>query len=142
MHIWKHPEQTKRLQRNINVITESVTNKKVVCFEVKNGTLITRRNGKVSYHGNCKHGMHLVRLLRMGREILEHGEVFVKRPDAKELLEIRRGSWSYEQLVAYGEEQDELIRNKLYQETKLPKKPNIELASNLILQIQDMVWNV
>lgn len=89
-----------------------------------------------------KHGMHLVRLLRMGREILEHGEVLVKRPDAKELLEIRRGSWSYEQLVSYGEEQDDLIRNKLYQETKLPKKPNVELASNLILQIQDMVWNV
>jgi len=87
-----------------------------------------------------KHGMHLVRLLRMGREILEHGEVMVKRPDAKELLEIRRGSWSYEQLIAYGEEQDDLIRNKLYHETKLPKRPNIELASNLIMKVQDMVW--
>lgn len=140
IHIWKHPEKTKRLQRNINVTTEYVENKKVVCFEVSNGTLITRRNGKVSYHGNCKHGMHLVRLLRMGREILEHGEVFVKRPDAKELLEIRNGSWSYEQLVAYGEEQDMLIRTELYEKTKLPKRPNIELASDLILQVQDMVW--
>lgn len=89
---------------------------------------------------DLKHGMHLVRLLKMGREILETGEVSVKRPDAKELLEIRNGSWSYEKLVAYGEEQDELIRNKYYNETKLPKRPNIELATNLVLQIQDMVW--
>lgn len=91
-------------------------------------------------NADLKHGMHLVRLLRMGREILEHGEVFVKRPDAKELLEIRNGSWSYEQLVAYGEEQDMLIRTELYEKTKLPKRPNIELASDLILQVQDMVW--
>lgn len=89
---------------------------------------------------DCKHGMHLVRLLRMGREILEDGVVNVRRKDAKELLEIRNGSWSYDQLIAYGEEQDKYIREVAYANTTLRKKPNINLATDLILQVQDMVW--
>lgn len=89
---------------------------------------------------DLKHGMHLVRLLRMGEEILTTGQVNVKRPDAQELLSIRNGAWSYEQLVEYGEATDKHIREVLYPKTSLPKKPNIELASELILKIQDMVW--
>lgn len=87
-----------------------------------------------------KHGMHLVRLLRMGEEILREGVVRVKRPDAKELLEIRNGSWPYEKLIEYGEEKDKLIREVLYKETKLPKNPNINLAAELVMKVQDMTW--
>jgi predicted nucleotidyltransferase len=50
---------------------------------------------------NCKHAMHLVRLLRMGMEILRGEGVQVFRPDREELLEIRNGAWTYEQLVDY-----------------------------------------
>jgi len=38
---------------------------------------------------DTKHAMHLIRLLRMAREILETGVVHVKRPDAEELSAIR-----------------------------------------------------
>jgi len=48
-----------------------------------------------------KHAMHLVRLLRMGFEIISTGQVVVTRPDAEELLEIRNGSWPLEQLLEY-----------------------------------------
>lgn len=48
---------------------------------------------------DTKHGMHLVRLIRMGEEILEGKGVIVKRPDAQELLSIRNGAWSYEDLM-------------------------------------------
>ena len=37
------------------------------------------------YGYDSKHAMHLVRLLRMGKETLETGEIIVKRPDAQEL---------------------------------------------------------
>jgi uncharacterized protein len=52
------------------------------------------------YGYDTKHGMHLVRLLRMGRELLEEGALQVWRGDrdAAELLAIRRGAWSYERL--------------------------------------------
>lgn len=89
---------------------------------------------------DLKNGMHLVRLMKMGVEILRDGVVNVKRPDAAELLAIRNGSWSYDELVAFGEEQERVIREVYYPQTKLPKKANIQLATKLLLQIQDEVW--
>ncbi len=57
-------------------------------------------------HGfDTKHGAHLVRLLRMGREILQTGKVNVWRGDidADELKAIRAGAWTYDQLVENAE---------------------------------------
>ncbi len=89
---------------------------------------------------DMKHGMHLVRLLRMGVECLRDGVINVKRPDAKELLEIRNGSWTYEQLIEYGEEQNRLIKEVYYPSSVLNKKPNIKLAAKLLLDIQNKTW--
>lgn len=89
---------------------------------------------------DTKHAMHLVRLLRMGKEALEDGVILVKRPDAEELLSIRNGAWTYEQCVAYAEEMDVLIREKLYKTTSLPKKPNLVEAAELLMKAQRMVW--
>lgn len=51
-------------------------------------------------HGyDTKHAMHLVRLMRMGREALETGEIFVRRPDADELAAIRAGALSFDALL-------------------------------------------
>lgn len=58
-------------------------------------------------HGyDCKHAMHLVRLMRMCREILSGQGVIVKRPDREELLAIRNGAWEYDQLMEWAERQD------------------------------------
>jgi len=55
-------------------------------------------------HGyDTKHAMHLVRLLRMGRELLETGQLILRRPDREELLAIRGGLWSYDELMAQAE---------------------------------------
>ena len=92
-------------------------------------------------HGyDTKHAMHLVRLLRMGKEILETGEVLVKRPDAEELLAICDGSMTYEEIVEYAQEMDHLVREVLYKKTKLPKKPNLKLAAKVVMEVQDMHW--
>jgi len=55
---------------------------------------------------DTKHAGHLVRLLRMCREILTLGKVIVKRPDRDELLAIRNGAWKYEDLVDWAAKQD------------------------------------
>lgn len=83
---------------------------------------------------DTKHGMQLVRLLRMGHEILEQGIVQVKRPDAKELLEIRNGSWSYEQIEAFAEEEEKVF-DELYKNSPLPKKPDFAEAEKLLVEI-------
>ena len=93
-------------------------------------------------HGyDTKHAMHLVRLLRMGKEALEEGVLYVKRPDAAELLEIRDGAWTYDKCVAYAEDMDELIRGELYNKTILPKKPNLLNAANVLMETQRLIWN-
>ncbi len=55
---------------------------------------------------DTKHGYHLVRLMRMCREILTTGQLLVKRPDREELLAIRNGAWSIDQLIEWAEQQD------------------------------------
>jgi hypothetical protein len=52
-------------------------------------------------HGyDTKHAMHLIRLMRMGLEVLRTGDLVVRRPDADELNAIRDGALSFEDLLA------------------------------------------
>lgn len=93
-------------------------------------------------HGaDMKHISHLVRLLRTAEEVLKYESIQVKRPDAEELLAIRNGAWQYDDIVKWAEEKDKLIRTTLYNNSSLPVKPNIKLAAQLTMDIQDMYWN-
>ncbi len=61
-------------------------------------------------HGyDSKHAMHLVRLMRMGLEVLETGALRVRRDDADELSAIRDGAMSYAGLL----EQAEALRSQM-----------------------------
>ncbi|MEZ4336904.1 MAG: nucleotidyltransferase domain-containing protein [Sandaracinaceae bacterium] len=77
-------------------------------------------------HGyDTKHAMHLVRLSRMAVEILEEGEVRVRRDDRDELLAIRDGRWSYDELL----EQAERLRARIAEakpRSLLPEAPDDE----------------
>lgn len=110
-------------------------------WEWKNNRNETRSELEEEHGYDTKHAMHLVRLLRMGEEILTGLGVRVKRPDAEELLRIRAGAWSYAELVAYAEEKDDLIRNRLYKETSLPKKPDVKFAAELLMDVQGMMFD-
>lgn len=89
---------------------------------------------------DTKHAMHLVRLLRMGKEILTEGVVNVLRPDAQELLDIRGGKLSYEELVAYAEEMDNEIRNVWYKQSVVPKRIDPKVATDILFNTQQIVW--
>lgn len=141
VHINMRPVKTRRHIRSASVERTPVINQRIVCFMINNHTLVTRRHGQIGLHGNTKHAMHLVRLLRMGAEALETGILNVKRPDAAELLAIRNGSWTYEELVQYAEDMDKHVREVLYKNTQLPKHPNIKLAAKVIMEVQDIVWS-
>lgn len=123
VHINKTRKQFKRCVRSANVISIPTFNKRIVCFSVPNGTLITRHNGHIGIHGNCKHAMHLVRLMRMGKEILSEGKVIVYRPDRDELKAIRDGAWKYDKVEEYAEQMEQEIAS-LYVSSTLPKEPN------------------
>lgn len=96
-----------------------------------------RRKLEASFGYDTKHGMHLVRLLRMAREILVDGKVIVKRPDAEELLAIRNhGIWPYEQLVEWADNQDKEL-STLMDKSPLPKSPPMEKIDQLCIDIVD-----
>ncbi len=84
---------------------------------------------------DVKHAMHLVRLMRMCREILTTGKVIVFRPDAEELLAIRNGAWKYEELISWAEKQDEEL-NELYEDCNiLPHQPDREKLNDLCIEL-------
>lgn len=89
------------------------------------------------YGYDLKHALHLVRLLRMCREILQEGVVRVKRPDADELKSVLRGEWDYDSLVSWAQDQDkELI--ELAKKSSLPKRPDKHKLDSLCLTLTQM----
>lgn len=92
-----------------------------------------------SRHGyDTKHGMHLVRLMRMCRELLEEGELRVRRPDAEELLSIRRGAWSYDHLMHWAREQEAALES-LYKTSRLPSAPDRAAIDALCVRLVEGV---
>jgi len=91
-----------------------------------------RADLEAKYGYDCKHAAHLVRLIRMCKEILEYGFVNVDRTgiDAEELKEIREGAWKYEKLEAYAQEMDDKA-SELYKTSPLRRTPDINKIKNL-----------
>jgi hypothetical protein len=84
---------------------------------------------------DTKHAYHLVRLIRMCREILTTGKVIVKRPDREELLAIRNGAWTYDRLIEFADTEDAQL-NELYNSCKiLPHSPDREKIDKLCINL-------
>lgn len=79
---------------------------------------------------DTKHASHLVRLMRMGMEILTDKKVVVRRPDREEILAIKNGAWSYEQVMAYADEMQKKL-DEAYKTTTLPKTVDYEAVNAL-----------
>lgn len=134
VHINRTRSQEKQMTIKKEIKKERVEQKRIVCFMVKNHLLVTRRNGKIAIQGNSKHASHLVRLMKMGYEILTEGKVIVKRPDREEILHIKNGGWTYEQVMEFKQN----MQNKLddaYKITKLPKSVNFEKINDFYHQL-------
>lgn len=83
---------------------------------------------------DTKHGMHLLRLMRMCKEILSGQGVLVKRPDAEELLAIRNGQKSYDEIVDEAERLEKECE-VLYETSPLPKTVNYVKLDALIVDM-------
>lgn len=91
---------------------------------------------------DTKHAGHLIRLLRMGREILLTGEMLVVRPDASELLDIRNGKWTYDQLMANVDplmaELEDIYESKRF---VVPYAVNKEKLSDFCVELHEEYWS-
>jgi predicted nucleotidyltransferase len=88
---------------------------------------------------DLKHAMHLIRLYTMGVEAVTLGKIIVKRPDYEYLLDIRKGVYSFADIMDKAADLESQIEYGL-KHTSLPTEPNIELAKELILAIQSSSW--
>lgn len=82
-----------------------------------------------------KNAAHLIRLLRMGTEFLETGELQVWRThDADELRAIKRGEWSLERIQKEAEDGFERAREAL-ERSHLPEQPDYARAETVLMEI-------
>lgn len=87
------------------------------------------------YSYDVKNAAHLIRLLRMGAEFVQTGNLQVYRTtDADELKAIKRGAWTLEQVKAEAERLfaglDEAVAA-----SNLPPHPDTGAANDLLLQL-------
>ena len=90
-------------------------------------------------HGyDTKHATHLVRLLRMGMELLQTGELHVWRGgiDAEELCQIRAGAWEYDRLIEWAEQKQAALQ-ALYQSKQIavPAQPDRKAIDALCTEL-------
>lgn len=82
-----------------------------------------------------KNMMHFMRLVLIGREIAEGKGINIRRPDAAELLKIRRGEVSLQELF---DKSDEILNEMktLFQNSNLPGEVSEEFIHNMLVEIR------
>jgi predicted nucleotidyltransferase len=87
------------------------------------------------YQYDVKNAAHLIRLLRMGIEFLESGQLQVYRTtDADELKRIKRGGWTLDQVKSQAEELFGRIEQARAR-SPLPPRPDEAAANALLMDI-------
>jgi uncharacterized protein len=102
----------------------------------------TQRYVDIEGHGqqiDGKNLMHCRRLLNMAIEIPKLKTLQVRRPDAKELLEIRQGKVDLDSIITKAEA-DIVLLDKLYEESDLPNDVDMDFCNHLLLEMRNRVY--
>jgi predicted nucleotidyltransferase len=98
----------------------------------------------VQSHGqkiDGKNMMHCMRLIQMSREIAEGKGIIVRRPNAKELISIRRGEVDLQTLIDKVEKEIVEI-DKLFEESSLPNSIDSSFINELIVKIRKYIYKL
>lgn len=99
------------------------------------GYMGAKRKALVEKFGyDIKMASHTIRLLRMAAEALEEGVLRVFRPDAEELLEIKTGKWSKQDVIAEAERLFPICKQALA-DSSLPPNPDMDAVNELCVQV-------
>ncbi len=81
-----------------------------------------------------KHAMHLIRLLHSGISALQHHQILVDVSDRREeLLKIKRGELTFDEVRAQALALDEAFRQE-FQRTTLPDQPDVPRVNAFLIQ--------
>lgn len=106
-----------------------------------------KKRNAARYAGTVEHGqgydaknmMHTIRLMEVAKDLLVHGTLIIKRSNRQELLDIKSGKWTYEQLCSQVEDMRIEIE-ELYSKSTLPDSLNIKSLSDLLVQIREVLY--
>ena len=102
---------------------------------------------------DSKHASHLVRLMRMGYEILSSGKVIVNRVgiDADELLAVKNGEWSFDQVMEFKEDMESKLTDEYARQkqliadglpTPLPRDVDKDKLNDLYHELYEKYWKM
>ena len=104
------------------------------------GYMGEKRKALVEKFGyDCKNASHLIRLLKMGIEFLNEGKLYVLREDNQQLLAIKLGEWSLEQVQKEAEKLFSLAQ-ECYVRSKLPESPKKKESEQLLISLTEKFW--
>ena len=86
-----------------------------------------------------KNMLHCKRLLEMSREIAEGRGVIIRRPNAADLIKIRKGEVSLETLIEWAEKEIKNV-DKLFNESNLAKEVDIKKTNKLLIDIRKQFY--
>ncbi len=89
------------------------------------------------YGYDTKFGMHLVRLMLEGKELLQTGKLVYPLKERDLLLAMRNGEWAREDIISYSEQLESEIES-IVEKSDLPSKPRYQEIETLLI---DMVQN-
>jgi len=97
----------------------------------------TRYQNTLSHGKNydAKNLMHTFRLLAMAEEIAQEGIIRVRRSDRDFLLQIRAGSFEYQELVEMAEARIAQM-DSLYANSSLPETPDLDKINQVLIQVR------
>lgn len=99
------------------------------------GYMGEKRKALVKKYGyDTKNAAHLIRLLRMGMEFLATGQLNVMRHDAGQLIDIKKGLYTLEQVKTMAEGLFSKTEDAFLL-SKLPTYPDMEKAEKLLVEI-------
>lgn len=93
------------------------------------------------YGYDTKFGMHLVRLMLEGKELLVTGKLEYPLKEREMLLDIRSGKWKREHIIEYSEQLEAEIEN-LSVITELPSKPQYDKIEKLLIELIEESWSI
>lgn len=111
-----------------------------------------RKELEIKFGYDLKHASHLIRLMRMGYEIISTGKVIVDRTnyDADELLQIKNGYWTYDKVLEFKDEMESKLNDeyKKYellvannQPTPIPMSVNKTKINEFYHKLYNSYWN-
>lgn len=119
----------------------------VYCKEYKEYWKWIEERNEDRYQINQKHGknydsknmMHTIRLLQSAVQIFEQSTLSIKVENREELLDIKNGNLSYEELLLKAEDLNITLEN-IHRNSTLPERPNSEKIEKILVKIRTELY--